>query len=187
MKNVRERATLSCRAARRQFGALADREFARSGVEKFSDTEQAEANHHIETCSHCAEEYRLVLLSRTALRLAASPKPVRPDEDFFKALRARIERGPQVGQPQPASDESWAAALFLTGRQLIPVMAVLLLIIIGATILWNSSPQKNRQIVVTEFRPRDRVVFNDIYEFPEPTRDDVLETLVAVEEKKNDK
>jgi len=187
MKNVSERATPSCREARRQFGALADREFARPGAGSFSDAEQAEANHHIESCSRCAEEYQMVFLSRAALHLAASPEPVRPDEDFFKALRAKIARGPQpASQPQPLSDESWAAALFLTGRQLIPVMAVLLLIIIGATLLWKRSPQ-NTQTVVTEFRPRDRVVFNDIYEFPEPTRDDVLETLVAVEEKKNGK
>jgi hypothetical protein len=32
-------------------------------------------------------------------------------------------------------------------------------------------------------RPRERVMFSDMYDYPAPTRDDVLETLVAAEEK----
>ena len=51
---------------------------------------------------------------------------------------------------------------------------------VGATLLWNQPPQLESSAAV---RPRERVVFPDMYDYPEPTRDDVLETLVAVEEK----
>jgi hypothetical protein len=70
--------------------------------------------------------------------------------------------------------------LLLTARQLIPAMAVLLLLIVGATLLWNQAPADTNQAAV---RPRERVVFSDMYDYPAPTRDDVLETLVAAEEK----
>jgi hypothetical protein len=59
-------------------------------------------------------------------------------------------------------------------------MAVLLLLIIGATLMWNQPLSETNQAAV---RPRERVIFSDIYDYPAPTRDDVLETLVAVEEK----
>lgn len=183
MRNLKdERAIINCRAARKRFNALADLGFAQPWVEKISAAELTAAARHAENCSRCNEEYRLIFLSRAALDLAASAEPVRPGEEFFKALRARIERGPEtIIQTQGITDESWATALFSTARQLIPAMAALLLIIIGATLVWNVAP--NEHIQTSEFRPRDRVIFNDIYEFPEPTRDDVLETLVAVEEK----
>jgi len=71
-------------------------------------------------------------------------------------------------------------ALLVTARQLFPVMAVLLLLMIGATFLWNQQPPDTSQAAV---RPRERVMFSDMYDYPAPTRDDVLETLVAVEEK----
>jgi len=57
---------------------------------------------------------------------------------------------------------------------------VLLILIIGATLLWNQPVSDGSQAAV---RPRERVMFSDYYDYPAPTRDDVLETLVAVEEK----
>jgi hypothetical protein len=60
-------------------------------------------------------------------------------------------------------------------------MAVLLLLMVGATLFWSQPPTlETSQAAV---RPRERVVFSDIYDYPAPTRDDVLETLVAIEEK----
>jgi hypothetical protein len=61
-------------------------------------------------------------------------------------------------------------------------MAMLLALIIGATLLWNRTSTTTDQ---TALRPRDRILFNDIYDYPAPTQDDVLESLVAVEEKEN--
>jgi len=80
------------------------------------------------------------------------------------------------------ADQHYTRALApeLTARQLVPAMAVLLLLIIGATLLWNQPPSDASQAAV---RPRERVMFSDYYDYPAPTRDDVLETLVAVEEK----
>ena len=101
---------------------------------------------------------------------------------FFRALRARIARGPELSPPR--AEESWAAALLLTARQLVPVMAVLLLVILGATLLWNQQPPGASQAAI---RPRERVMFSDMYDYPAPTRDDVLETLVAIEERQNGK
>lgn len=168
-----------CRQAQKRFAALDER----SAGARMSVTERAATDRHLQTCSRCAREYRLFALQRAALDAAAAPEPITPDEYFFRALRARIARGPELSQSRRA-DESWAAALLLTARQLVPVMAVLLLVIIGATLMWNQPPSEISQAAV---RPRERVVFPDMYDYPAPTRDDVLETLVAVEEKENGK
>ena len=165
---------MTCREARRKFAVLDER----SGA-KPSAVERAAAEHHIQACPRCATEYRLFALQRAALDSAASAEPIIADEHFYKALRARIARGPEPA-PSRSADESWAAALLVTSRQLFPVMAVLLLIMIGATFLWNQPPPDTSQAAV---RPRERVMFGDMYDYPAPTRDDVLETLVAVEEK----
>ena len=167
-----------CREAQKRFSALDGRSI---GAVKLSVTDRAATEHHVQACSRCALEYRLFGLQRAALDAAAAPEPITPDEHFYKALRARIARGPSVLASRTA-DESWAAALLVTARQLFPVMAVLLLLMIGATFLWDQqpSPSETSQAAV---RPRERVVFSDIYDYPAPTRDDVLETLVVVEEK----
>ena len=71
--------------------------------------------------------------------------------------------------------------MLVTARQLLPAMAVLLLLMVGATLFWRQPPTlETSQAAV---RPRERVVFSDMYDYPAPTRDDVLETLVAIEEK----
>lgn len=175
---------ISCRKARKRFAALDQHDAATKNP---SVTERAAIRRHVQTCSSCALEYRLFALQRAALDAAAVAEPITPDENFYKALRARIARGPQPAASR-SQDESWAAALLITARQLIPAMAVLLLLMIGATLLWNQQPAETNQVSSrAAVRPRERVVFPDIYDYPEPTRDDVLETLVAVEEKENGK
>ena len=164
---VHKHTTIGCREARSRFAALIE------------GSEADLAEQHVENCSGCALEFRLFSLQRATLNAAAAPEPIVPGEDFFKALRARIARGPELS-PRRRDDESWAGALLLTARQLIPAMAVLLLLIVGATLLWNQAPSDTNQAAV---RPRERVVFSDIYDYPAPTRDDVLETLVVIEEK----
>ena len=157
---------------------------AQSVSQSLTGTDRAATERHLQTCAHCAREYRLFQMGQAALNLAASSEPVLPDNDFFTALRAQIARGALDDRPAPAGDESWAGAVFLTARQLIPAMAVLLLLIIGATLLWKNAPTEKS---MAELRPRERVLFNELYDYPEPTPDDVLETLVAVEEKENAK
>lgn len=164
---------LSCRQIQKRFGLL------HLNATVANATEREGVKTHLQTCSRCALEYRLFALRLATLDAAASPEPVTPDEQFFRALRARIARGPAVSPPR-RNEESWTAALLLTARQLVPAMAVLLLLIIGATLLWNQPVSDASQAAV---RPRERVMFSDYYDFPAPTRDDVLETLVAVEEK----
>jgi predicted anti-sigma-YlaC factor YlaD len=171
-----EQTGIGCREARKRFADLDERGGAAAGLNRAG---QAETSRHLERCSRCASEYRLFSLQRATLNAAAAPEPVIPGEDFFKAVRARIARGPELS-PSRRADESWASALLLTARQLIPAMAVLVLLIIGATLLWNQAPSDTSQAAV---RPGESVVFSDIYDYPAPTRDDVLETLVAVEEK----
>jgi hypothetical protein len=167
--------SIVCRQARKRFAALDERNAASMSM---SGTQRADTNRHVQTCSRCALEYRLFALQRATLDAAAA-EPITPDEDFFKALRARIARGPELS-PSRRADESWAAALLVTARQLLPAMAVLLLLMVGATLLWSQPPPETSQAAV---RPRERVVFSDMYDYPAPTRDDVLETLVAIEEK----
>jgi len=180
---VGRKPNIVCRQARKRFAALDERAAASTSM---SVTERAATNRHVQTCSRCALEYRLFVLQRAALDAAAAAEPITPDADFFRALRARIARGPALS-PSRAPDESWAAALLVTARQLVPAMAVLLLLMVGATLLWNHPPETSQVTSQAAVRPRERVVFPDMYDYPEPTRDDVLETLVAVEEKENGK
>ena len=174
-----------CRQARKRFAVL-DGGYA--CLTELSVTERAATNRHVQTCSRCALEYRLFALQRAALDAAAVAEPITPDEDFFRSLRARIARGPDPTFSRPHQDESWTAALLITARQLVPAMAVLVLLMLGATLLWNQAPSETSQLTnQAAVRPRERVMFPDMYDYPEPTRDDVLETLVVVEEKENGK
>ena len=165
---------IACREARKRFAELDNRE---SASDRINIAERAAISHHVQTCSRCSVEYRLFALQKVTLDLAAG-EPFSPDEDFFKGVRARIARGPEpIRTPQ---EESWAAALLVTARQLVPAMAILLLLMLGATLFWNRPHQLETSAAV---RPRERVMFPDMYDYPEPTQDDVLETLVAIEEK----
>jgi len=192
MNREMDRDTITCRQAHKRLSALAKAE-ATGANHDLSATDRRATERHLETCARCALEYRILALSRTALDMAGSQEIITPDEDFFVALRARIARGPESAAERPAAngDESWAAALLLTARQLIPAMAVLLLLIVGATLLSNRTslkpPIQGAGLVEADLRPRERVVFGDIYDYPAPTRDDVLQTLVMVEDKENGK
>lgn len=173
--------TIGCRQARKRFPTFY--ELPLPGKDP-AVGERGAIQRHLNDCRNCAREYRIFLLTRAALNAAAAAEPFTADDDFFRSLRARINRGPGQSKWRPA-EESWTAAVLLTARQLIPAMAMLLLLIIGATYLWRADIRPGNDRVA--LRPRDRVIFSDIYEYPEPTRDDVLETLVAAEEKENGK
>ena len=170
--------SIGCRKVRAQFSALSDRDAGRLG-----SPERNALNSHLDGCAHCAREYRLYTLGRTTLEAAGSNEPVTPDRQFFVALRARIERGPAEAPAVNRGyvDESWAAALLLTARQLLPAMAMLLALIIGATFIWNGSSKNPGEIAL---RPSELIVLGDMHEY-RPTADDVLETLVVVEEREN--
>jgi len=167
--------TIGCRAARKQFAALIEQTEAplvASSRAALRADERAVVEYHLQNC-------------RATLDAAAAAAPVAPDEDFFRMLRARLARGEPLA-PVERADESWAAALLLTARQLIPAMAMLLLLIIGATLLWNSGAaiDKGRAPIASQAPRRDRL---DLFDDPAPIAEDVLDTLVAIEEKKNGK
>jgi hypothetical protein len=174
---------IRCRVARGRFPALLAAEDARAATTPhgLSAAEREAVERHLRTCAGCAAEYRLTTLSRAVLDAAAAVEPVAPDEDFFKAVRARMARGEVSAPPVERPDESWAAALLLTARQLIPAMALLLLLIIGATFLWSNASQKG----VPSLQGKNTLprLFDD----PAPSPDDALDSFMAVEEKKNGK
>jgi anti-sigma factor RsiW len=171
-----------CRQARKRFAAFDDGPAAR---EQLAAGERAAIEQHLHHCAKCAREYRIFTLTRAALDGVAATEPMPADAAFFRALRARIDRGPAATPIWQPAAESWATALLATARQLIPAMAVLLLLIIGATYMWSAEVAQGTDRVA--LRPRERVMFSDMYDYPAPTRDDVLETLVAAEEKENGK
>ncbi len=171
-----------CRQARKRFPAFYESPAAR---EQLAAGERAAIERHLHDCAKCAREYRIFALTRAALDAAAATEPMTADDAFFRALRARIDRGPEAPPMWQQAAESWATALLATARQLIPAMAVLLLLIIGATYMWSAEVAQGTDRVA--LRPRERVMFSDMYDYPAPTRDDVLETLVAAEEKENGK
>jgi len=177
--------TIRCRVARGRFPALlsADRDARVVPIRQaLSATERATTERHLQTCERCATEYRILSLSRAALDAAAAPEPVAPNEDFFKAVRARINRGDTAAVNVERADESWAAALLVTARQLIPAMALLLVLIIGATFMWSSASQKSVAPVQATNNTLPRL-FDD----PAPYADDGLDSFMAVEEKQNGK
>jgi hypothetical protein len=180
MKKWDQQTSVTCRQARKRFAALDDNDAREHGV---GARKPDAVWTHVQACSRCARRYRLFALQRAALNAAAAPEAIVPDEDFFRGVRARIARGPQSSATRALS-ESWTSAVLLTARQLVPAMALLLLVMIGVTLFWNRASGDGGQVAL---RPRERVMFSDMYDYPAPTRDDVLETLVAIEEKENGK
>ena len=170
--------SVRCRKVCAQFSALTDRDAGRLGT-----AERITLTSHLDGCVSCAREYRLYTLGRTALDAAGSSESIVPDNEFFIALRARIARGPAEAPAvtRASNDESWAAALLLTARQLLPAMAMLLALIIGATVIWSRNSPNPGGVALG---PSERIVLGDIYEY-RPTTDDVLETLVKVEDREN--
>ena len=172
---------MNCRKARKLFPALT------GSTAAMGRDERAAVERHIEFCARCEREYRFFEMTRAALDAAATPEPIKPGDDFFVALRARIERGPEQVAPQRVAtlaDDLWASVL-VAARQLIPAMAMLLILIIGASLLWNSAPPPGGNNMAVP--PGERVLFSDVYDLAQPTPDDVLETLVAVEDRTNGK
>jgi hypothetical protein len=173
-----DRNSIKCRAVRAQFFNLSE-----SAGSKLSAPERSALTDHMNGCAACFRKYRLYALGRDVLRAAGSTEAIQPDKEFFTGLRARIARGPIEAVPARANvDESWAAALLLTTRQLIPAMAMLLALIIGATFFLGNGPQNSGEYAL---RPSDVLVLGDQYGYTEATTDDVLETLVAVEDREN--
>ncbi len=173
---------VACRQARKRFPGVDESGAAR---EQLTADERAAIEHHLRECATCAREYRIFALTRVTLDAAATTEPMTVDDAFLRRLRARINRGADASPLWQQAAEPWAAALLATARQLIPVMAVLILLIIGATYMWSGEVPAGTDRVA--LRPRERVMFSDMYDYPAPTRDDVLETLVAAEEKENGK
>jgi hypothetical protein len=61
-----------------------------------------------------------------------------------------------------------------------PALAVLLALIIGANFLWLMDRPESEAM-----RPSERIMFGEAYGYPGPTAEDVLETLVAVEDRED--
>lgn len=155
---------MSCKEAQRNFAAL---QATQPGAQATA------VGQHLAACAPCAVEYRLVSLERTVLELTAAPESVTPDEAFFVALRARIARGPAAaasGVASPlAAEDFWANTLWATARQLIPAMALLLLLIVGATMMWGGSAPLADPSLDAQYKVRGM------------TAEDMLETFVAEE------
>jgi hypothetical protein len=146
-KQFEKETKLSCQAAKRGFALMFENHSKNQSENSFANNARKALELHVSNCSRCAGEYRLFSLTRTTLDLAASPEVIEPDNDFFVALRARIARGDEnLTTTRSSTDESWAAALWITARQMMPALAMLLLLIIGATLLWNQSPSNDTSV-----------------------------------------
>lgn len=170
-----EKATkLNCKAAKQRFAQMLDKRNQNDRETSFTGNERQALELHLSHCNGCTQEYRLFSLTHVTLRLSASPEVIEPDNDFFVALRARIARGDErVTARQNHADESWSAALWVTARQMIPALAMLLLVIIGATLLWNQPSSNDRNA-------------ETLYKVQGLTTGDMLDNIVA-EENGNDK
>lgn len=171
---------MSCKDARRAYRD-AGLPLPYGDERKFSQ----DVERHLQGCDSCREDYRLHRLSLGVLKLGGAIHPIVPNDEWFAGVRARINR--QALTDRNAPEETWQSILWLNARQLIPIMALLVLIVLGATMLWSTSARPNRSLDRGSIRPSDRVFFNEVYEYPQPTSDDVLQMLVAVEERPNGK
>jgi hypothetical protein len=141
---------------------------------------------HLSRCDRCAFQHRLSRLERTVLDLAGAARQVTPDEEFFKGLRARIARGDDVTGARVGNDQTWPLLMWVAARQVLPAMAILLLLIVGATLLWGTgSTQEQMAGSNRPNRPIDRIIVLPESDGYQPTADDVLESLVALEENVN--
>jgi hypothetical protein len=174
---------MKCRDVQKEF-SLPDRN-RRQASDGNYDRLGSAVEQHLSECPACASEYRLVSLGRAVLGLAGTGQPVRPDDDWFAVLKAKIARQPEAATTRVLFEESWPGLVWVTARQLIPIMAAVMAIILGASLFWRTNPVPQDRSGV---RASDRFVFSgQVYEYPQPTRDDVIETLVAVEDQKNGK
>jgi len=173
-KKARLDPELGCREARKRIRA----QQSLPTPEANSDQPDSRLDAHLLFCPKCAAEARVTRLYRFIL---AGDAPLgttlEPDADWFKGLRARIER--ETSPKSPASEDSFAGIVWLAARQMVPAMVVLVLLIAGATLFWSSRPDLRGST--------DPVLMNQVVEYPQPTSDDVLGTLLAVEDKKNAK
>jgi hypothetical protein len=149
-------------------------------VFKERGVEDGALDRHLDVCEGCAKRYELLRLEKRLLR--ARPEIIAPGEDFFAALRSRIARdGFPPLRLAGKAEEPWSSMVWATARTLIPAMTMLLALIIGATVLWGDPPSPAASDVIS---PRDRLIFNEVYDY-QPTTEDVIESLVAIEERQN--
>jgi hypothetical protein len=168
--------TMKCRDVRREF-ALVDQNRRQQSPEALARA----VEQHLSECTACAHEYRLYSLSRNVIELSASEKPVSPNTEWFAGLKAAIARQSDAAGTRSLIQDSWTALVWITAKQLIPIMAAVVVIILGASLLWRTNPVSPDR---SGIRASDRFVLSGrVYEYPKPTADDVIETLVAVEEK----
>jgi len=183
-RSVRLEPDLNCRQARQLIRAEGAQNFQAATRELRPENPKGNYGDsglkaHLLRCPTCQAEaridsfYRLIL---TGYPEAAAAEP--PDEFWFRGLRARIER---EGSPKSTGvEDSFARTVSLVARQMVPEMVALVLLIVGATLFWNSRPGQGPGST-------DPVLMNQVVEYPQPTTDDVLGTLLAVEDKKNGK
>jgi hypothetical protein len=130
---MKKETKLSCREVKQRFAL-----HLKNQSEDSSTTNEREAfKLHLSHCSRCAREYHLMSLTRTVLDLTASPEVIEPNKDFFVALQARIARGSEIPVIIRNNVEDFWSALWITARQLMPALAMILLVILGATLLWQ--------------------------------------------------
>jgi len=131
---IKKETKLRCKEVKQRFALR----LKNQSEDSFTVSEREAFEFHLSHCSNCAQEYRLLSLTHTVLDLGASPEVIEPNKDFFVAMKARIARGSEIPAltTRNNADESWSA-LWITARQLMPALAMLLLVIIGATLLWQ--------------------------------------------------
>jgi hypothetical protein len=175
-KAVRPVLELTCGQARKRINALQS-----PGPQGASGKAvESDLTAHLARCGKCEAEARIARLYQLVLQegAAAGMATDAPDTAWFRGLRARIEREDQANFQ--VVQDSFARTMSLVARQMAPVMIVLVLLIVGATLYWRGVPDRS-------VASNDPVLMNQVVEYPQPTTDDVLGTLLAVEDKKNGK
>lgn len=168
--------SMKCREAQKAFVVL-DR--TRQSESDSRDLLVEQVERHLSECGDCATEYRIQRLGKAVLRLAGAEPAQGPDREWFAVLKAKIAQQSDAVAPRVASEDSLPGLVWITAKQLIPIMTAVMVIILGVSLFWRTTvaPQDTGQA-------SDRFLFSpQVYEYPQPTRDDVIDTLVAVEDR----
>jgi hypothetical protein len=164
---------LSCRVARKRIRSLESPRLE----ERTGGAVDSGLTAHLEGCVRCEAEARIARFYRLVVS-GGGVATEEPDTAWYRGLRARIERE-DAANPQMVQ-ETFARTVSLVARQMAPVMIAMVLLIVGATLFWRSVPSQ-------QSASTDAVLMNQVVEYPQPTTDDVLGNLLAVEDKKNGK
>src|SRR5580693_814070 len=97
---------------------------------------------HLASCQDCARQYRIFSLGRAVVDLSGASEAIQPDSEWFASLKARVARQADLARQRSGVEVSFPLLVWITAKQLIPIMTAMVAIILGASLLWRNSSRQ---------------------------------------------